>query len=132
MNLFIIDSLSPFLHKCKKPLINWSKVNYDHLEKNDNIHAKRYKNVHSKLRIYIRKIKKIGYNAISFDDLAHLTLFYFYSDTLKNKINSHKAQFKKIFTYLKTQNIGIYVTTDIIFFNKYIAKHSKNNRNKVS
>ena len=132
MNLFIIDSLSPFLHKCKKPLINWSKTNYDHLEKNDNIHEKRYKNIHIKLKIYIKKVKNLGYNAVSFDDLAHLTDFDFYPYKLKNKINSHKKEFKKIFSYMKKVNMGIYLTTDIMFFNNYILKHSKNKRKNIT
>ena len=131
MKLFIIDSLSPFLHKCKKDVINWSKIHYDHLERNNTIHTKRYRSVYSKLKIYLKKIKEIGFNAVSFDDLAHLTVFDFYPDNLKNKINSHKKQFKKIFSYLKKNNLGIYITTDIMFFNNYIQKHSKNNKRKI-
>lgn len=92
MNLFIIDSLSPFIKRYKKEIINWSKTPYDHYENGDKIITKHYDDARTFLRKYLKKITKLGFNAVTIDDLAHLTTFSFYPGSLKIKIRKHRKE----------------------------------------
>ncbi len=122
MNLFIIDSLSPFIKRYKKEIINWSKTPYDHYENGDKIITKHYDDARTLLRKYLKKITKLGFNAVTIDDLAHLTTFNFYPGSLKLKIRRHRKELAKVFDIIEEFGVKIFITTDIFFSNRYIRK----------
>jgi hypothetical protein len=127
MDLFIIDAAGPFFKKYKNPVINWSKIPYEHFEQKLN----RFQDVLLDFEKYIKRISKEGYNAISLDDLCHLVSFDFYPKEIIHKINNHRKYFHKFFLIAKKYNLKVFLTSDIMFYNKYIHNKVKKNDNKI-
>lgn len=125
-NLFLIDGsapfFTPFLDGMRK---NWSKAPLTELEKHGRIDGNLQETILSALRNYCHKVHHIGYNAITFDDLAHLTLFDFYPYMLSRTVHSYQEFFRQVFAIASEAGLAIYITTDIMFWNRFIETHTK-------
>lgn len=130
MKLFIIDANSPFFIFHPKSMINWSKVPFNQIEKKGKLKKKTYKGIKKKFEDYINEVSQMGYNAISIDDISHMVVMDFYQEKLNKKIKKYQSRFKKLFKSVQSKGLGIYVTTDIMFFNSdiraYMRKENKN------
>jgi hypothetical protein len=122
LDFFIIDCTTPFLQESKQDFINWSKIPYHDLERNGEVHDKTFVRIFKNFKKYIKKIKDMGYNAISIDDLAHITTFKFYPDMLKEKIRIYRKKMAVFFKYAEKEGLKIFLTTDIMFYNRHIRK----------
>ncbi|SEA27576.1 hypothetical protein SAMN05660420_01690 [Desulfuromusa kysingii] len=125
-DLFIIDGSAPFF----APFVdgtrkNWSKAPLEELPIHGKIPAKITHQICADLRIYCRRVHSIGYNAITFDDLAHITLFDFYPYLLSRTVHSYQKLFRRVFKIAKEEGLKIYVTTDIMFCNRFIETHTQ-------
>lgn len=125
--LKIIDAISPFFIDMHDEVINWSKINFNLIEKDNIIDKIKFKKIKNNFLIFIKKAKKHGYDSITLDDVAHLTILDFYSKNLKKKIQSYQKHFHSLFKIAKKHGMKIFLTTDIMFFNKDIQKNLKNN-----
>lgn len=132
MNLFLIDSLSPFFEPLEKDKeYNWSKVSFSSLEKDGELSREFQDVILKSFENYINKVKDLGYNSITIDELCRMVKFNFYNDLLVKKINSYSNFYKKLFSLIKKANLKIFVTTDIMFYNKdieYFIKRKKKNK----
>ena len=125
-DLFIIDGVAPFFAPfADGSRQNWSKAPLSRLQKHGTIPEDLSQRVCHELDQYCRAVSAIGYNAITFDDLAHLTLFDFYPYLLSRTVHSYQKLFKKVFAIAKKYGLQIFVTTDLMFFNDHIATHVK-------
>ena len=77
------------------------------------------------LTSYCHHVRRIGYTAITFDDLAHLTLFDFYPYMLSRTVHSYQEFFRQVFAIARKSGLDIYITTDIMFWNRFIETHVK-------
>lgn len=118
--LKIIDALGPFFKDYNKSVYNWSKIPFENLEKDGNLDKIKCKKILKDLEFLFKKVKKLGYNAISLDDLAHLTKFDFYDSSFKRKIDDYKEFYDKIFKLAQKFSFKIFINTDVMFFNKFI------------
>ncbi len=130
--LCLIDSLSPFcIKKHLKSHINWSKVNYHLLEYEGRIRKKILKTIARQFEAYIKKISDIGYNAVSIDDLAHITVYDFYPRSFREKIRRYKRLVKNLMQISEKRSVEVFINTDVMFFNKYIKKSCGKNFRKA-
>ena len=125
-DLFIIDGAAPFF----APVIdgsrqNWSKAPLSRLQKNGTIPVGTAEQIYKALRAYCQKISAVGYNAITFDDLAHLTRYDFYPCLLSRMVHSYQKLFRQVFAIARGYGLNIYVTTDLMFHNEFIAGQVK-------
>jgi hypothetical protein len=125
-NLLLIDGSAPFF----TPFINgerknWSKAPLTELQKHGRIDEEYKTTILKALDTYCRKVREIGYTAITFDDLAHLTLFDFYPYMLSRTVHSYQEFFRQVFAIACDAGLAIYVTTDIMFWNRFIESHTK-------
>jgi hypothetical protein len=123
-DLFLIDGCAPFF----TPFINgerknWSKAPLTELQKHGRIDANLKETILGALSTYCRKVRDIGYTAITFDDLAHLTLFDFYPYMLSRTVHSYQEFFRQVFAIAADAGLQIYITTDIMFWNRFIETH---------
>ncbi|MBN2792929.1 MAG: hypothetical protein JXQ81_10510 [Desulfuromonadales bacterium] len=124
-DLFIIDGSAPFF----APLVdgsrkNWSKAPLSELLTQGKVTAKISDQICEQLRIYCRHVRAIGYNAITFDDLAHITLFDFYPYQLSRTVHSYQKLFRRVFKIARAEDLKIFVTSDIMFCNPFIESHT--------
>jgi hypothetical protein len=125
-DLLLIDGSAPFF----TPFINgerknWSKAPLTELQKHGRIDEEYQTTILKALNCYCRKVREIGYSAITFDDLAHLTLFDFYPYLLSRTVHSYQEFFRQVFAIACDAGLAIYITTDIMFWNRFIESHTK-------
>lgn len=130
MKLFLIDGISPFFVQKTGKTINWSGIPFQELEVNGRIQQKTQEQILKNLRVFVQKVKKIGYTAITFDNLAHITNHHCYSIERQEKISHYQAFYTKIFALCK--GLDIYITADIIHYNQDIAKYTRGRIKKVT
>jgi hypothetical protein len=131
MKLFLIDAIGPFFTDNQPKTINWSKIPFDNLERNQQICLGKFEKVKRNFSVFVQKIATLGYNAVSLDDVAHLVSFNFYPKELKFKIMEYQKQFSDIFNLAKSQNLKIFLTTDLMFFNDYIENYCQGSDEKT-
>jgi len=130
--IFMIDSISPFCRKLPKEKINWSKIPFDNLEKNEEIKKKAGRKILPVFDGYINKVCHEGYNSISLDELQKILIFDFYNPSLKEKIKKYRNYYQKLFIIAKKYKMKIFITTDVMFYNDDIKKHLGNNIIKLT
>jgi hypothetical protein len=123
MDLFIVDGIAPFFKGYGRDVINWSKAPFSHIERGNGLDPERCKQIRGDFRTFCEKAQEAGYNAITLDDLAHLCLFDFYPENLKQKIAVYREFFGDLFAIAETFGLKPYVTTDLLFFNPSIDQH---------
>jgi hypothetical protein len=122
-DLFIIDGSAPFF----APFVdgsrqNWSKAPLAELATHGKIPAKIAERICAELTRYCRQVREIGYTAITFDDLAHITLFDFYPYMLSRTVHSYQKLFRRVFRIAHTAGLKIFITTDLMFWNSFIEQ----------
>ncbi len=121
-DLYIIDGVAPFF----APFIdgsrqNWSKAPLSRLPEHGTISVGRMKQICDEVDCYCQAVAAIGYNAITFDDLAHLTLFDFYPYLLSRMVHAYQKLFRKVFAIAQKYGLKIFITTDLMFLNEHIT-----------
>lgn len=120
----IIDSIGPFFINCKKEVYNWSKVPFESIKPKD------FPDIKKAFIKYIKKVKSLGYDSISIDDLAHLLPLDIYPKSLRLKIAGYQKLYNELFKEASKLNLDIYINTDLMFFNKYIKRKIRLNGKK--
>lgn len=121
--LHIIDILGPFAIRNDRETINWSKIDFSSLETDGRIAAATHKQIVERCERYIARISDLGYDSVSIDDLAHLTLCDFYSPALKRLLKDYRKLYRGIFSIARRHGLKIFVNTDYLFFNEDIRRH---------
>ncbi len=120
-DLFIIDGSAPFF----VPLLdgsrkNWSKAPLSELQRHGRLAQETMDTICAQLESYCHQVARIGYTAITFDDLAHLTLFDFYPYLLSRTVHGYQQFFRRVFAIARKAGLQIFITTDLIFANRFI------------
>jgi hypothetical protein len=123
MEWYIIDGIGPFFKQVDQEVINWSKAPFEHLESNGLLLPERCQQIADDFKRFCTHAAAAGYNAVTLDDVAHLCLFPFYPASLKQKIESYRHLYEKLFAIASEANLRILITTDLLFFNQYIEKN---------
>jgi len=127
MNLYIVETSAPFfLFSTGK--INWSKIPFNDIETERNFSQSKFNKIIPAYTNYLHQIKKIGYNAMSIDDLSHLVNRSFYPDKLQKKITSYEKNYRLFFKIAQEIDLGIYTKTDLMFYNCAIKDFIKKDR----
>lgn len=129
--LYIIDITSPFFVHHPEGLINWSKIPYFSLEQYFTYNKHAQQDIESNISTYLEKVKSLGYNAISVDELSRLVVFSFYPRTLKKKMSIYSEYYRYLFSIAKKLGFKIFITTDVMFFNRGVERYVRNNISSV-
>ncbi len=117
MNLFIIDGIGPFFRRHPKLRANWSKIPFSQLEKEDRLPPALWEEIHSDFATFCARVRAVGYNAVTLDDLAHLYPHNTYAPELRNKIEAYRAEYRRLFETARANQLAVYITTDVMFYN---------------
>lgn len=123
MKYKIIDALWIFVNKENSPY-NRSKAPLSYYEQTSKLSSDKDKIIKN-FEIFTKKIKDIGYNSISIDDLPHMVNLEIYEEKTKNIISKFSEIYKEITNIAQKHNIKMFINFDIMFFNKEILKHTK-------
>lgn len=131
LELYIIDAIGPFFSGYKSDAINWSKIPFDFLESEGHLKPHLIPRIKDRFRLFIHKVHQMGYNAISIDNLAHLTIYPFYPDSLKQKLFEYQELYRDLFDMAKKKKMRIYLNSDIMYFNPYIERYTWLRNHKI-
>ena len=103
--------------------INWSKIPWARLRKMDAAQLSHFfTGVQADLRAFARRVREVGFTAVSLDDLGHLAYHEFYEQEVLDRIVLYRAEFRKLFAILREEGLEIYLTTDVISLTPALAR----------
>lgn len=115
--LYMIDGIGPFFVGHPRGRINWSKIPFAHLEQDGTLRVSRFREIRQAFARFVAETARLGFNAVSLDDLAHLTDHAFYAASLRRRIAAYREEFGALFALAQDAGLAVYLTTDIAFFN---------------
>ena len=130
-DLFLIDGIGPFFKGNQRAEINWSKIDFAELDSDGLISAERCRQIETDFCTFTRRAAAMGYNAVTLDDLAHLTPNPLYPDELRRKIEQYSALYRTLFKIASDSGLKIFITTDLFFFNPVIEQLTGKNPQKM-
>ncbi len=128
---FIIDGNGPFFRGNRRSTINWSKIDFAELDSGGQIPEARCRQIEEDFRTFTRRVAEIGYNAVTLDDLAHLTPHPLYPEPLRLKIEQYCTFYKTLFGIAAESGLRIFITTDLLFSNPTIEQLTGGNLKKI-
>ncbi len=130
-DLFLIDGIGPFFKGNRQDEINWSKIDFAELNSDGFIPPERCRQIENDFCIFTRRAASMGYNAVTLDDLAHLTPNPLYPEELSRKIKQYSALYRVLFRIAADSGLRIFITTDLFFFNPAIEQFTGKNPQKI-
>jgi len=122
MNLFMIDGIGPFFLRHPKRTVNWSKIPFSFLEREGRVQLDTFREIRKAFSRFADTAASLGFNAVSLDDLAHLTDHFSYPQPLRDRIADYRSEFAILFDIAKAAGLQVYLTTDISFFNRQLDR----------
>lgn len=112
MDLFLIDAIGPFFSGYTRKRINWSKIPFLHLDKATD---EDWATMREEMRRFAKQVVAQGYNAVSLDDLAHLTHHPLHEPEVSRRIEGFRVRFTEFFNLLQDEfGLRIYLTSDVL------------------
>lgn len=114
MELALIDGIGPFFRRVEKRRINWSKIPFAELPTVGEEREREWREIRAELAGFADRVVALGYNAITLDDLAHLTDDAWHEPGIRQRIAVFQEEFRKIFRLLAGKGLRIFVTSDYL------------------
>jgi hypothetical protein len=113
--LYLADTLSAFaLPSCLPPgaTINWSKTPFSLLERNGRLPFNTAERIFRRFDSYCTTVAALGFNAVTVDDVAHLSARQWYPRRLRDAIADYTALFARLCDAAKRCGLSVFVNTD--------------------
>ena len=112
MELFLIDAIGPFFRGYDRKRVNWSKIPFMHLA---TASEEDWAAMREELRRLAREVSGLGYNAVTLDDLAHLTHHPLHEPEITARIDVLREKFTGFFDLLRDEfGLKVYLTSDVL------------------
>ena len=129
--IYILDAIGPFFRSLPPGRINWSKIPFSHLEKDGRVDRVLFRTIREDFDHICRKAVEFGFNAVSLDDVAHLVDHPGYPTDLRERIQTYREEFERLFAIARSYDLDIYLTTDIMFFDASMARTLGRNHARI-
>ncbi|BDS06234.1 hypothetical protein NT6N_12740 [Oceaniferula spumae] len=116
--LYLIDGIGPFFRAAKASRINWSKIPFTDLPEDEGF----WETLREEFTIFADKARELGFNAITLDDLAHLTEHPAHDDETNRRIRFFAEQFEPLLEILTNRGLQPWITSDILCLSKSSAE----------
>lgn len=114
MELALIDAIGPFFRGYCKRRINWSKIPFAHLATDGPARGPQWHTIRADLDTFARKVSALGYNAVSLDDVAHLSDHPWFEPEVRARNAVFREEFRTLFALLGSYELRIYLTADFV------------------
>lgn len=117
MNLFLLDAIGPFFSGCEKGRRqNWSKIPFARFHDGDRLDEPRLAAVARDFDLFCARAAATGYNAITLDDIAHLSDSPDYPPVVRELTAAYRRCYKIFFAIAARHGLRVYLTSDLMFF----------------
>jgi hypothetical protein len=127
----MIDGIGPFFLHVPRRRVNWSKIPFFLLEHDGLVDRARFQEIQVAFAGFARTAAGMGFNAVSLDDLAHLTDHPGYRPALRRRIAAYRREFARTFRLAQRAGLAVYVTTDLMFFNPELDARFANDDSRI-
>jgi hypothetical protein len=110
--LCLIDAIGPFFRGHPRRTINWSKIPFEHLHLDGPEREAQWSQIRADLETFASKVKDVGFNAVSLDDVTHLADHEWYEPEIRARIARFREEFTRCFEILQRHGLAIYLTMD--------------------
>ncbi len=114
LELTLIDAIGPFFHDLEGRRINWSKIPFARLPTGGAEREARWAVIRGELDTLARRVAALGYNAVTLDDLAHLSDDPWFEPEVRARNAVFREEFRRLFAVLRAHGLRIFVTTDYL------------------
>lgn len=114
MELALIDAIGPFFRGLEQRRINWSKIPFTHLATSGEQRAEQWSRIRKDFETLAGKVAALGYNAVTLDDLAHLTDHPWFEPQLRERNAVFREEFRKLFAIAQAHRLKVFITTDYL------------------
>jgi hypothetical protein len=109
MELFLIDAIGPFFRRQCGNSTNWSKIPFTRIADAD------WPKIEDELNRFAENVVRLGYNAVTLDDLAHLTPHPLHEPEVADRIAFLREKFSRLFRMLHGgHGLRVYLTSDVL------------------
>lgn len=110
--LHLIDAIGPFFHGDPRRTINWSKIPFAHLPLAGEERAARWQQIRADLATFASRVREVGFNAVTLDDVMHLTDHPAYEPEVRARISAFREEFSPCMDLLLDAGLQVYLTMD--------------------
>jgi len=123
MQLALIDAIGPFFKGYDKRRINWSKIPFTHLATQGEARSSQWKAIRKEMEIFADRVSALGYNAVSLDDVAHLSDHPWLEPEIRERNAVFREEFRILFELLRIRGIRVYLTADFLTTSAAVDLH---------
>lgn len=113
--IFLIDAIAPFFKRYQKRRINWSKIPYAHLKTEGSDAKQQWSEIEAESLSFGKRVAAIGYNAVTLDDLAHLSVHPKFEPKVQERNQRLGGRMRRVMALHREQGLEVYLTSDVIF-----------------
>ncbi|THB76204.1 MAG: hypothetical protein D6B25_10155 [Desulfobulbaceae bacterium] len=128
MDIFLIDGIGPFFKQYKKRRINWSKIPFHMLSDDVETCTKQFSEIAQDTEIFTQRVRAVGYNSISFDDVAHLATDPWLEPEVNQRIELLRIQYQQLFSICQCSQLDVYLTMDVLSLTERLKARIGNNK----
>lgn len=116
MDIFLIDGIGPFFRGYGKQQVNWSKVPFQRLSEEPLQLGQQFAQIRRDMDTFAGRVRQIGYNGITLDDVTHLAPDPWLEPEINQKIAVLAEQYRKLFAVCRLHELDVYLTMDVLSF----------------
>ena len=129
--LYLIDAIGPFFPGYDRFRINWSKLPWMRFQEMSPEELREaFPRIRRDMTTFCRSVAAIGYNGVTLDDLPHLARHHYYEDSVSERIELYREQFRELFRIIRGEGLNIYLTMDILTLTPALEKQLGRNERK--
>lgn len=130
-NLFLIDAIGPFFKGYQKRRINWSKIPFIHLATDGEAARQQWAEIEEESGHFAQRVSAMGYNAVTLDDLAHLSQHPWFEDVVQERNRKLGVGLRRVMRRHLAAGLQVFVTSDVIGTSSAIEERVGDSREAI-
>jgi hypothetical protein len=123
VQLALIDAIGPFFRGVEGRRINWSKIPFGHLAASGEARQLQWARIRADFTTLVQRVAAVGYNAITLDDLAHLSQHAWFEPEIQARNAVFREEFRHLFTIASAHGLRLYITADYLTTSTAVDAH---------
>jgi len=121
MDLRLVDGIGPFFPPVKRRRLNWSKIPFHDLPVGEGSEEV-WRQITQDLEDFAKAVVAAGFNAVTLDDVAHLTSHPWYEKTVGDRIDFFSVRFRGLIAILRREGLRVFMTSDVVTLSPGVAQ----------
>jgi hypothetical protein len=114
MELALIDAIGPFFCDLDQRRINWSKIPFTHIATDGLESQAQWLRIQTRFETLVQQVAALDYNAITLDDLAHLSDDAWFEPEIRSRNAVFREEFRNLFAIAQARGLKVFITTDFL------------------